>query len=288
MRHSKYIFALILALMSTHTPQDASAKGGECVENKAEAIANHKAIIRDMQAYLKDDKRIKKLANSLKESGKFSNYGEASTLEMERKARDLVASHIEQAKEQLSSLRSTQDCSEHGATKTRFCIENKSDSIEKTESNIQHASKILSKPVELVHLADQLILAQDLGKNMSQQEKIELATRFIREQIMTYKQKLITTREHPDCSEPGAIRRCTNNRSAIIQQASEIIKESNEILSKPEQLEQLADSLIFSQGLPKNLSQQKKINLARSFVRQQIPIMREQLSIFMKRPACTP
>ena len=90
MRHSKYIFALIHAFIGTHAPQDASAKGERRVESKAEAIANRKVTIRDMQAYLKGNKRIQRLANSLKESSKFSNHGEASTLEMEKISRQAI------------------------------------------------------------------------------------------------------------------------------------------------------------------------------------------------------
>ena len=287
MRNHKITFALIFLFACSHEFQGKRARGEEgCIENKAEAIANAKNQLQHMQDYLEDNKRIKKLANTLKASGHFSGHRDITRLEMEMMARDFVASQIEQAKEQLSSLRNMQDCSEHGAT--RFCIENKSISIEKTNKNTQLATKTLSKPSKLAQLGDQLIVAQNLNKNMSQREMIELAARFIREQIMANKQKIASMRKRPDCSEPGAIRRCIQNRGEHIQKASAAIKDAHELLAKPEELKQLADQLTLAGSLPQDLSQQKKINATKTFIRKQITTMTEQLGISMQRPDCAP
>lgn len=286
MRNHKITFALIFLFACSHELQGTSARGEGCIENKAETIANAKNQLQHMQDYLEDNKRIKKLANSLKASGHFSGHRDITRLEMEMMARDFVASQIEQAKEQLSSLRSMKDCSEHGTT--RLCIENKRGSIEKINKNTQLATKTLTKPSELAQLADQLIVAQNLHKNMSQREKIELAARFIREQIMANKQEIVSMRKRPDCSEPGAIRRCIQNRSEYIQQASEAIKDAHELLAKPEELEQLADQLTLAGSLRQDLPHQKKINAAKTFIRGQITTMAEQLGMSMQRPDCAP
>lgn len=286
MRNHKLIFTLIFLFACSHELQGTRAKGEGCIENKAEVIANAKNQLRHMQDSLEDNKRIKKLANTLKASDHFSGHRDITKLEMEIMARYFVASQIEQAKEQLSSLRSMQDCSEHGAT--RFCIENKISSIEKINKNTQLATKTLSKPSELAQLADQLIATQDLNKNMSQREKIDLAARFIREQITANKQKIASTRKRPDCSEPGAIRRCIKNRSEYVQKASEAIKDAHELLAKPEELEQLADQLTLAGSLPQHLPRQKKINATKTFILKQITTMTEQLGISMQRPDCAP
>ena len=197
MHRTNRLAALIVLLLSTLPIHEAKAKG-KCVEDKAEQISSLEKGIRQASKQLKDEDIIETLAKQLKSAGYFPGHEDLTAIEIKNKTRAFMSSQLEQAKTSLLELKSKKDCSEPGSRKE--CIENKSSRITQYRQQLSEAAQTLDNPQKLIILAENLRQSGQLPANLSDNQKISAAKRFINSFIENTKADIASKELQPDCA----------------------------------------------------------------------------------------
>lgn len=148
------------------------------------------------------------------------------------------------------------------------CVEDKAEQISSLEKGIRQASKQLKDESTIEHVAEQMNSAgyfSDYGELTPEERKTQART-FMRNQLEQAKANLLRLKSKKDCSEPGAIRECIENKSTTIDFYRQKAREATQILTKPKELMILAANLAQSGQLPANLSDAQKISAAKEFI----------------------
>lgn len=150
------------------------------------------------------------------------------------------------------------------------CIENKAATIAKIEKELRDGKAFLADEKAIKKLAKELNSAGYFSSDgeLTATEMERSARVFVTNQLEQVETRLASARAKQDCSSPGAIRECIDNKDSVIRAANEAIRESNQMLSKPDKLIELANQMIYSRGLPRNLTRQEKLALAKEFATQ--------------------